>query len=65
MTKPSPKFLPGDRVKMINDQGVEFPGKTILTVEHLSYGIAYKITPTDSPWFAVPERNLHLEPEAP
>jgi hypothetical protein len=58
------KFGVGDKVTMINDYGCKWPGKTILTVEETNYGTAYKIEPTDSPWFAVPERNLHLEKEA-
>lgn len=54
----APKFEVGDRVTLVNDYGVEFFGKTIVTVESTSYGPAYKIEPSDSPWFAVPERNL-------
>lgn len=57
------KFNPGDRVAMVNDYGLSFPGKTILTVEATPYGTAYKIEPTDSPWFAVPERNIQPEGE--
>jgi hypothetical protein len=52
------KFKAGDRVTLVNDYGVEFSGKTILSAETATYGPAYKIEPTDSPWFAVPERNL-------
>lgn len=55
------KFKLGDRVEMVNDYGVSFPGKIIVSVETTTYGPAYKIKPTDSPWFAVPERNLFGE----
>lgn len=58
------KFKAGDRVTMVNDNGVEFPGKVILSAEHAAYGPAYKFHPTDSPWFAVPERNLFVEAAA-
>lgn len=55
------KFKVGDRVTMVNDFGVEFPGKVILSAETTTYGLAYKIKPTDSPWYAVPERNLRRD----
>jgi len=58
------KFKPGDRVTLINDYGAEFPNKTVVTTESTSYGPAYKINPTDTPWFAVPERNLVPAPLA-
>ena len=34
------------------------PGKTIIARADTTYGEAYKIEPTDTPWFAVPVRNL-------
>jgi hypothetical protein len=55
------KFKVGERVTMVNDYGAEFPGKIILSAEITTYGLAYKIHPTDSPWYAVPERNLFAE----
>jgi hypothetical protein len=58
------KFKVGDRVTMVNDYGVKFPGKTVRSVEMTNYGPAYKIEPTDSPWYAVPERNLVVEAAA-
>ena len=57
-----PKFAPGDRVTMTNDYGAVFPRKTILSFRQTDYGPAYFIEPTDTPWYAVPERNLSLAP---
>ena len=59
-TAPKPKFATGDKVTMTNDYGLIFPGKTILEFRQTDYGPAYLIEPTDTPWFAVPERNLAL-----
>lgn len=57
---PKAKFAPGETVTLTNDYGVIFPGKTILEFRQTDYGPAYLIDPTDTPWFAVPERNLAL-----
>lgn len=61
----APKFKVGDRVVFTNSQGVSFPGKIItkheLRLDGYAKGHAYFITPTDSPWFIVPERQLSPE----
>lgn len=53
------KFEVGDRVTFTNDYGVVFEGKTVTEIEmNPVRGVTYYITPTDTPWFAVNERNL-------
>lgn len=59
---PFPKYQVGQTVEYTNDYGVKWGKKKIVAiVENLTYdesGFGYKIEPTDTPWFAVPERNL-------
>ena len=50
------KFHVGQVVNYTNDNGVNWGNRTIIKAEHTDYGKAYYINPTDSPWFAVPER---------
>src|SRR6185369_4450034 len=47
----TPKFQPGDKVSLRNDQGCVFPGKTILSVTQWEgySDFRYFITPTDCP----------------
>lgn len=52
------KFKAGDIVNFTNDQGVKFGKRLITEPCATSYGNAYKIFPTDTPWFAIPERNF-------
>lgn len=65
---PEPKFKVGDKVTFTNDEGVEFKGKTIVSMEPINrkrtkdgwvWGYRYK--PSDSPWFSVEENQLALE----
>lgn len=55
------KFHIGQVVNYTNDYGVNWGNRTITGVERAEatgYGKAYYIHPTDTPWFAVPERCL-------
>lgn len=61
-----PKFSPGTKVTFVNDYGVSFPGKCIVSVDESEvwkeHGqIRYFIEPTASPWFSVNEKNLFIE----
>lgn len=49
----------GDTVIFINDNGVNWGERKIISRENTCYGLAYHISPTDTPWYAIPERNLH------
>ena len=64
------KYKAGDSVLYVNDYGVVIGLCQIISDQTEWYGgnnvgwgnfgtPAYYITPTDTPWFAVPERNLH------
>ena len=55
------KFQIGQIVNFTNDNGVNWGDKIITgfePAEKTGYGDAYRIRPTDTPWFAVPERCL-------
>ncbi len=55
------KYNIGDEVIFINDFGIDFGKRRITSVDKVSYsgsGYGYKITPTDTPWFAIKEENL-------
>ena len=56
----------GDKVTLINDYGVEFPGKTIIGKEIWTHGVnpkevRYFIEPTDCPWYSSPGKNFRKE----
>lgn len=59
------KFQAGDKVTMINDAGIRFPGKTILKVDESEFGKTwgprYFIAPIDTPWYSFKESNLQKE----
>lgn len=62
--QPTPKFEVGQRVTFVNDYGVSFPHRTITGIHiyprpHVPVG--YDVTPTDTPWYPIAERNLYLE----
>lgn len=65
MGKGSARFKVGDVVTFTNENGVAFPGKTIVDVERITRGSwqgwGYRYAPSDSPWFAVRENQLTLE----
>ena len=50
------KFHVGQVVNFTNDNGVNWGNRTITEAVDEGYGNAYRITPHDAPWFAVPER---------
>lgn len=53
------RFKPGDRVHWANEQGVDLGVRTVLTLdEPEKFGHRYYITPTDTPWMYVREKNL-------
>lgn len=58
------KFKVGDKARFVNDYGVDWGIVEIVEVVDSPYGLpadgekAYYITPTDTPWFAMPERLL-------
>ena len=55
------KFHIGQIVNYTNDYGVNWGNHTITgmeTAETTGYGKAYYLQPSDTPWFAVPERCL-------
>lgn len=55
------KFAAGDKVIMINDNGVKIRGeKSILAIDTSATGPRYLIAPSDTPWFSVPESQLSL-----
>jgi hypothetical protein len=53
-----PKFEVGQKVTMTNCNGVRYVGKTIAAIDATETGFRYFITPTDTPWFSVHEKNL-------
>ena len=61
MHKTERKYKIGDKVIYINGYGVNWGIKTIIGVEDITWGNGngYYIDPTDTPWFAVQEENLH------
>lgn len=62
--EPVPVLKVGDRVTWVNEQGVVFPGRTIVGLDESveSRGLCFFLEPSDAPWFAVPRRNLTPEP---
>lgn len=61
---PKPKFASGNVVTFVNDYGVSFPHRTITEVvlnARTGTPVAYHVTPTDTPWFPLAERNLFIE----
>lgn len=58
MTTTETSFTIGDTVLYTNDYGVDLGRRTIVGVARTTYGVAYYLAPTDTPWFAVPEREL-------
>lgn len=53
------KYEIGESVIFINDNGVNWGQRTVIGRKITCYGPAYYIQPTDTPWFAIPERNLY------
>lgn len=53
----------GDFVTFVNDQGCEFPGKTIIEIrpEPGNGGRDYFYSPSPSPWFGARRDQLRLE----
>ena len=58
MTKREPKFKVGDVVTFRNDYGVVFLDKIVTGIEYWECEPRYYISPTDSPWCPVFEKNL-------
>ena len=60
------KFQPGDKAVFINDAGINFGEKTIVSMEQNPVrGETYYIAPTDTPWFATGVAHLfHPEDKA-
>ena len=55
------KFKAGERVSWINSNGVHLGIRTIVSVNEVTYsnsGYGYKIEPTDTPWFSIPEEEF-------
>lgn len=64
--EPPPVFQAGDVVTYTNDYGVPWPGRTIVGTEFWQgYDERrYFYSPSDAPWFSVPESSLKLERRA-
>ena len=57
--KTEPKFTVGQKVVFINDYGVNWGEKTVVSYEWDEVrGNTYLYAPTDTPWFFTGERNL-------
>lgn len=60
-----PRFMIGDMVTYTNANGVKIKGRTItgyeLRKDGYAKGHAYYVTPSDAPWYIIPERCLSLE----
>lgn len=57
------RYSVGQEVVYINSNGINFGIRTITGAVNIPYsqlGIGYYITPTDTPWFAVPEENFRV-----
>jgi hypothetical protein len=52
------EFKVGDKVTFVNDGRMVYPGKTITGIDASGASPRYYFAPTDTPWFAVPARNL-------
>lgn len=59
------KFSVGNKVTFINDYGLKFPEKTVVSIEMIDGVPRYHITPTDTPWYPAHERNLILDKDDP
>lgn len=58
----APKFKAGDVVRWINDNGVHWPGRRIISMDEPDkWGHRYYVEPTDCPWMYVREKNLSYE----
>lgn len=55
-----PKYKVGDEVTYINDYCVNWGARTITGMEQDKWGWNYYISPTDTPWCPVSEKNLHI-----
>ncbi|MDD4969780.1 MAG: hypothetical protein PHT07_10175 [Paludibacter sp.] len=55
-----PKYKIGDEVTYINDYCVNWGLRTITGMEQDKWGWKYFISPTDTPWFPVKEKNLYV-----
>ena len=55
-----PRFSVGDLVDYTNDYGVNWGVKTVERIEKDKWGWQYYVTPTDTPWMYVREKNLAL-----
>lgn len=65
-----PKYVVGDPVTLVNDQGVSFPGRIVVGVEVPGADDPrpyprYYLHPSDTPWYAFAERNLYPAPRGP
>ncbi|MEJ8837556.1 hypothetical protein [Ramlibacter sp. AN1133] len=61
-----PKYPVGAKVTYTNQQGVRFPGKTVIGVDAAKWSSdepRYFIDPTDTPWCSVPENGLATDRE--
>lgn len=55
------KYTVGDTVNYKNSNGVKFGKKTITGIHtEPEKEVRYFITPTDTPWFPIPESQLSL-----
>lgn len=48
----------GEMVDFVNDYGVVFPGKTIMSIEMIDGKPRFHITPWETPWYPAHRRNL-------
>lgn len=56
--KTNHKFSVSDRVVFTNDFGVCWGIRTVLRLDERTGEPTYYTTPTDCPWYSVPERNF-------
>jgi hypothetical protein len=52
------KFKIGERVIFTNSNGVVFKDKIVTGIEKVKNGFKYFYSPTNAPWFPVPESSL-------